>query len=1623
MTSDMPTIDLTLDESNEEMMDNSPNSSNNNINNNIPNESSTYHSIPEKQEELFLETNNQELPSPTSSDVPNEYDRKHIQHATTADEKLKNLASLQRSRFTQSITNEYIDHNNNNTFDLIPKLAIGASSNILTPRTPKMEHIESSSSSSEELDEVDDDSSIFSKKEEPNENTDFNQQVPTSTEEIIKLQNKNEQTPSEEHHDEPSNDETHEVSKLSPKQEMDEISHVPRNNNRSLATSEDTTELQTSDDDNKPLKVPNDDNDDDNYDNNNDKFLGTSNDKQLLVPKNEQGSLEIPATDRNSLDKAHNNEQIRSIVVTHNVTPEIQTDIDIPSDITNEGNDNNLNIKELTPLTDPIIKKNSTFHVEASEASDAMKPIEVNNNLIKRNADEEDINTRGPKKQELNDSKPILSNSNLNSSIQEQIIILSSDEEEFENARPTVVNNSTNVENVESADTIDVANNITKTELPSNTIELKQKEYQMLEEEYIAKENSLRNKLDSLKSSSMILERKLEKRNERLKQTATKLGSFENMQHKTSARRLLIADAKRTVTTLTTQRDVTSKKFKTVQSSLEKVKVKLNMLISEKTDKLGKAKNNLIMAERDFEIKAILNQRKDLLEQKDTLNAMLNEGTISQSTHRTAMNEVQSQLTNLSVQNKSAPAVQDPSKVINGMINNSNDQPDYFVKSIDAAKKLILDSTTRTGLTKQMLTQHLDVLLRYKNHFENGRTIAAFMMGTCLDSAELLFTNGVKMPVVYNLLQDYGLKYRKEGLIPVDRRSQYFKSISIAKKLINESSRYADIKRSILNHLDLIELFRKNIDNGTPPVPETRIVITRSVIFLLKQGLKMTKLYDNLKVYHVGTTEDELRALIQLSNNHQNYNIFDSHDDKGLNKWQLSEQTHSNIQQNRMQGNDMFPSGGISNIHDAEDKEYIRELLANVKETENQVEGEEMTPEELTVNLLKHQKIGLSWLLKMEKSKRKAGLLADDMGLGKTVQALALMMANKSDNKRHKTNLIVAPVSVLRVWKGEMETKIKKNVRFTSFIFNGEKGKLKSWDEMKSYDAILVSYQTLANEFKKHWPDALSIDQKKIPSIPDIRTMNKLKKHNEYWSPFYRDDSTFYRIILDEAQNIKNKKTQAAKACCTLYSTYRWVLSGTPIQNSMEELYSLIRFLRIPPYNREERFQADIGRPFGKNKKYTYDSEDRKRALQKVQVLLKAIMLRRSKTDKIDGKPILELPPKNVDIDETNLDGEELSFYTDLESKNQKLAKRLLARKAKGNYSSVLTLLLRLRQACIHSELVIIGEKKSQTSKVANGKNFERDWNRLFEVINNMNISKRNTVTESLDRMTCLWCMEQLELENSSVLTGCGHMICDACIEPLTEEASLNSSTRMVNDVMMLQCNDCSLLTSDKEIVSYKLYNQNVNLNYSRADLRREYELAMDSRRSCPEYVTDISKLKPSPKMVQCMDLIKKVFEGSSTEKIIIFSQFTAFFDIFGYFLTNLMNTEYLKYTGDMNAQKRSDVISDFYRETTKRILLISMKAGNSGLTLTCANHVIIVDPFWNPYVEEQAQDRCYRISQTREVFVHRLFVKNSVEDRIAELQKRKREMVDAAMDPSKLKQINGLGTRELGFLFGLNTL
>jgi SNF2 family DNA or RNA helicase len=100
----------------------------------------------------------------------------------------------------------------------------------------------------------------------------------------------------------------------------------------------------------------------------------------------------------------------------------------------------------------------------------------------------------------------------------------------------------------------------------------------------------------------------------------------------------------------------------------------------------------------------------------------------------------------------------------------------------------------------------------------------------------------------------------------------------------------------------------------------------------------------------------------------------------------------------------------------------------------------------------------------------------------------------------------------------------------------------------------------------------------------------------------------------------------------------------------------------------------------------------------------------------------------------------------------------------------------------------------------------------------------------------------------------------------------------------------------------------------------------------------------------------------------------------------------------DGSTRDRAGVVAKFQSDDGPPVLLISLKAGGTGLNLTAADHVFLLDPWWNPAVEDQAKDRAHRIGQERPVMVYRMVAKDTVEERILALQDKKRALVEVAL-------------------------
>ncbi|KAF8217682.1 SNF2 family N-terminal domain-containing protein [Mycena galopus ATCC 62051] len=156
--------------------------------------------------------------------------------------------------------------------------------------------------------------------------------------------------------------------------------------------------------------------------------------------------------------------------------------------------------------------------------------------------------------------------------------------------------------------------------------------------------------------------------------------------------------------------------------------------------------------------------------------------------------------------------------------------------------------------------------------------------------------------------------------------------------------------------------------------------------------------------------------------------------------------------------------------------------------------------------------------------------------------------------------------------------------------------------------------------------------------------------------------------------------------------------------------------------------------------------------------------------------------------------------------------------------------------------------------------------------------------------------------------------------------------------------------------------------------------------------------------------------ESGGQEKTVIFSQFTAMLDIIESFLM-ATGIGFVRYDGQMSAKERTQALADISQDPVKTVILVSLRAGGVGLNLTACSRVILVDMWWNPAVEEQAFDRTHRVGQTRDVHIYKLKIDDTVEDRILELQEKKRQLTKMALDGDKIKN-KQLGMAELLQLF-----
>ncbi len=178
----------------------------------------------------------------------------------------------------------------------------------------------------------------------------------------------------------------------------------------------------------------------------------------------------------------------------------------------------------------------------------------------------------------------------------------------------------------------------------------------------------------------------------------------------------------------------------------------------------------------------------------------------------------------------------------------------------------------------------------------------------------------------------------------------------------------------------------------------------------------------------------------------------------------------------------------------------------------------------------------------------------------------------------------------------------------------------------------------------------------------------------------------------------------------------------------------------------------------------------------------------------------------------------------------------------------------------------------------------------------------------------------------------------------------------------------------------------------------------------------DMSK-ELSGKAEKCVDLLNSILEND--EKTLIFTQYKEMGDLLTKIIGEECNTEPSFFHGSLTVPQRENLIEDFQNNDNRKVMILSLKAGGTGLNLTSATNVIHYDLWWNPAVEDQATDRTYRIGQDKNVMVHRLITLGTFEEKIDEMLKTKKELADLAVYEGE-KIITELSDEEIYEIFSL---
>ncbi|KAM3365786.1 hypothetical protein ACQJBY_015440 [Aegilops geniculata] len=567
--------------------------------------------------------------------------------------------------------------------------------------------------------------------------------------------------------------------------------------------------------------------------------------------------------------------------------------------------------------------------------------------------------------------------------------------------------------------------------------------------------------------------------------------------------------------------------------------------------------------------------------------------------------------------------------------------------------------------------------------------------------------------------------------------------------------------------------------------------------------------------------------------------------------------------------------------------------------------------------------------------------------------------------RRVGCTLVICPVVAVIQWAQEIERHTAKGSARVLLYHGARRGSQKY--DFDTFDFVVTTYSTIEADYRKHimppkircdycnkqfYPEKLKIHLRYYCGPDALRTEKQAKQTSKKWADTKvkgKGKGKGKRKSGSEEEEDFEELGTKSRGKSPLHSV-RWeriILDEAHFIkdrrcNTARAVFALESEYKwalsgTPLQNRVgELYSLYIATPI----LYGSASFEGRRAMTLLkEKVLKGIVLRRTK---IGRAADLALPPKTVTLRRDSFDRNEMEFYEALYTQScTQFDSYVVAGTLLNNYAHIFDLLTRLRQAVDHPYLVAFSKTAESQEGCKNQQNgaMESQCGICHELA-------EDVVVTSCDHVFCKTCL----MEYSATL---GNVSCPSCSTPLTVDLTTENSRRKVP-----------------------------------ANLKGGKRSGILAR------LQSLADFKTSTKIDALREEIRNMIEHDGSAKGIVFSQFTSFLDLIEFSLQR-SGIKCVQLNGKMNMVEKGRAIDTFINDPDCRIFLMSLKAGGVALNLTVASHVFLMDPWWNPAVESQAQDRIHRIGQFKPIRSTRFVIKDTVEERILQLQEKKQLVFD----------------------------